>query len=119
MPSVDKTTFESLLYLFGLALPLSILCWALIFPAVGFLTDPDDQPIVFRFAARLGPLPAGRAARLIVAAGGLAFANSVPILYLVRPAPGTPTGVYLLYFLVQGLWLATVVRDILRARSRD
>jgi hypothetical protein len=116
---MDTTSFDDLLYLFGLALPLSVFCWAVLFPATGILSDHDDHSIVFRVAARAGFLPTGRAARLIVAAAGLAFANSVPILYLVRPAPGTPTGIFLIYFLVQGIWLATVVRDILHARSRD
>ena len=85
---MDKTTFDDLLYLFGLALPLSVFCWAVIFPAAGYLTDMDDQSIVFRVASRAGFLPAGRTARFIAAAAGLTFANSVPILYLVRPVPG-------------------------------
>jgi len=115
---MDSTTANDFVLLFALMLPASVFCWAVIIPAAGFLSDPDDQSIVFRVVARAGFLPAGDAARLVLAGGGLVLFNAAPILYLVRPTPGTPAYIDLIFFLVQGIWLATVVREILISRTR-
>ena len=113
------TTTNDLVYLFAFALPLSVFFWAVLFPAAGFLNDPENQPRVFRVAARAGFLPYSNAARFVVAIGGLVAANSVPVLYLIWPTSGTPTGLLVAYFLAQGLWLAAVVFRILRPGARS
>jgi hypothetical protein len=97
---------------------LSVFFWAVIFPAAGFLGDPDEQPRVLRIASTAGFLPTNDAARFVLAAGGLFGANFGPIVYLVSPTPGTPTWLFLAYFLVESICVAPIVLYIIRADSR-
>ena len=105
-----------------LILPCSMFCWASGLLFAGFLRDPADQRNIFRIAATLagsmladGPRPTGIAIAIV----GVAFVNYVPILILIHNPYGFEILIVVLaYFLVHGIWLATVVRSIVRSRSR-
>jgi hypothetical protein len=116
---MDRVTFDDFLFLFALALPLSVFFWAILFPATGLLNDPDDHSRIVSFCNRAGFLPDSDRARLVIAVLGLVAVNLVPSLYLVRPVTGTPTPVIVGYFLAQGVWVAILVIDVSKARSRS
>lgn len=115
---MDKTATNDLIYLL-LMLPMSVFCWTVALLGAGLLNEPEDQPVVFRFVSRVGFVPAGSVARLILGVSGLFFVNAVPLALLVAGPRGTLTILALVYFLAQAIWLATAVRDIRRAGSSD
>lgn len=116
---MDRVTFDDFLFLFALALPLSVFFWAVLFPATGLLNDPDDHSRIVSFCNRAGFLPDSDRARLVIAVLGLVAVNLAPIFDLVRPPAETPTPVFVGYFLAQGIWVAILALDVSRARSRS
>lgn len=108
---------------FVLVLPMSMASWVFGIMSAGFLRDRADQPLLFRVISGRMPTPSGRAplrSGVFFAAVGVAFFNCIPLVILIRNPYGLQTlAVDLVYLLVQGIWLATVSRAIIRSRSPE
>ena len=127
---MDPHLGEGALGFYLVCLPFSVWVCALGLLGAGFLREPADQPRIFRWVARRsGALPERLSWRDVA---GLVFVlavtNFVPFFMIVlepvrvlmhRPSVGAAwLALALVYFLIHGIWLATVWRAIGRSRSR-
>jgi hypothetical protein len=115
---MDQATQDAVLYLFALALPISVFCWAVVFLAAGLPTDPDES-VVFSVIARAGFVPAGGAGRLLLAAIGLAVMNSVPAFSLAKSPFGPLVWVILGYVVAQAICVGVMALYVRHVESRN
>jgi hypothetical protein len=116
---LDSGALGFCLYLFALMLPLSVFCLAVVLFALGAYEDPEERPKLFSVVGRAGFLPIDRGGRLIFATIGLVVANGVQVIFLTRAPLAGPSMIIVVYFLGQGLWLATQVRHLHRRPTKE
>jgi hypothetical protein len=112
------------LILFGMALPFSLVCLAYLVVICGWLRDPDDQPLWFRFVLsrivpNYGHRPPSVVAGIVAGMLPLAALNLYPVVLMAAAPLGSGASVLdLLYFLVLAILLFPVARAVARERSR-
>lgn len=125
---MDNQAAPVFVFLFVFTLPASMYCWAVAFQAAGYLRDPADQWDLSRFATLRKPFEyaaftMGRMHdgpmrfHLAIASVGIVILNLLPVAALVTNRVGGDGLILSAYFVVHGIWLASVVRTILRTRS--
>jgi hypothetical protein len=119
---MDNATQQTLVYLVVFALPMSMACFVFGILSAGFLRNQADQPGWFRcFSRRMpptrneGPVPMG----IAVAVLGAALFNFAPIAILVLRPGSLQSLIVVVYFVVEGAWLASLWRAIGRAGTHD
>jgi hypothetical protein len=118
---MEHSTTDATVFLFVVALPLSLFSWTVIVVGAGLLRDPHVQPVWLRLYMRVVPDLVSEG-RTVICFGlfCLALSNFVPLGILAGGSYGEQIlRVDLAYLIVQGIFLVPLGRALLRARVRD
>jgi hypothetical protein len=99
------------------ALPASMFFLSVAILGSGFVKNPEDESRLFRVVLRTQAVPDASLARLLFGVAGLSVSNAGQVLWLVNEPTTAIVKAVTVYFLLLGLGLMALVREVVRLRS--